>query len=199
MFVLALAWFGLTGCTGGGDPDLQVEIFPEALTIAPSSWADTQPQEAALAILNKSHTQLFLENIEFANDPNSDGGREFLQLDYNRGQTIPVRGAEHITVNVTGPVANWDQGDHRVVLTLTIGGYTGVNIDGSVDLDTKQTFEVKVPVNFSFVCDIDQDGFEDYTCGGQDCDDEQPSVNPSADNVCDGIDNDCDGFVDRDC
>ena len=53
--------------------------------------------------------------------------------------------------------------------------------------------------------DVDMDGYGDPACGGYDCDDTDPAVNPEAregipgDPTCsDGIDNDCDGFVDTD-
>ncbi|MBN2799176.1 MAG: putative metal-binding motif-containing protein [Deltaproteobacteria bacterium] len=42
----------------------------------------------------------------------------------------------------------------------------------------------------------DQDG--DGVLAGEDCDDHAPSVSPDADEVCDGVDNDCDGEVDED-
>ncbi len=46
------------------------------------------------------------------------------------------------------------------------------------------------------VCnDVDEDGFED--CEG-DCDDSDPAINPAAEEVCDGIDNDCDSLIDLD-
>ena len=47
--------------------------------------------------------------------------------------------------------------------------------------------------------DGDMDGFGDTACGGLDCDDANPDVNPSVEEVCDnGVDDDCDGFIDSD-
>jgi hypothetical protein len=49
-------------------------------------------------------------------------------------------------------------------------------------------------------CDIDGDGFDadGRGCGGDDCDDQDPTVNPSADEYCDQIDNNCDNIIDED-
>jgi len=45
--------------------------------------------------------------------------------------------------------------------------------------------------------DIDQDGYNDSSCGGDDCQDGDPSVRPGAVEVCfDTVDNNCDGVTD---
>lgn len=43
--------------------------------------------------------------------------------------------------------------------------------------------------------DSDGDGFLGVLCGGDDCDDGEASVFPGAEELCDGLDNDCDGAV----
>ena len=44
--------------------------------------------------------------------------------------------------------------------------------------------------------DVDGDGYGDWLCGGTDCNDSDPAINPGATEVCDGIDNDCNGVTD---
>ena len=45
--------------------------------------------------------------------------------------------------------------------------------------------------------DNDGDGFPSDECGGLDCNDDDPEINPDADEVCDGVDNDCDTRIDE--
>ena len=75
------------------------------------------------------------------------------------------------------------------------------NCDGEIDEGVLQTF----------FADTDEDGFGDpdnimeacdvvdgYVVGGNDCDDDNATVFPSAEELCDGLDNDCDEAVDED-
>lgn len=45
--------------------------------------------------------------------------------------------------------------------------------------------------------DRDGDGAKDQACGGQDCDDDNPAIGPSAPELCDEHDNDCDGQLNQ--
>jgi len=46
-------------------------------------------------------------------------------------------------------------------------------------------------------CDADSDGVDGAQCGGLDCDDDNPARHHGAEELCNGIDEDCDEFVDE--
>jgi len=48
-------------------------------------------------------------------------------------------------------------------------------------------------------CDQDNDGYGSPDCDGDDCNDRYSDVNPGEDEICNKIDDDCDGIVDNGC
>jgi hypothetical protein len=66
-----------------------------------------------------------------------------------------------------------------------------------VRLENSGSDGARVCVPIDFCLDADGDGYGvGPNCDGFDCDDEDPDAHPGAPEVCDGVDNDCDGTTD---
>jgi hypothetical protein len=59
--------------------------------------------------------------------------------------------------------------------------------------------EIDQDCDGSDLTDVDGDGFDAVEAGGDDCDDGNPDTYPGAPDICDGLDNDCDGELEEDC
>lgn len=86
--------------------------------------------------------------------------------------------------------------DFELVATSPGRYNIAINAYGRDELNTFQGVADMVTV---IVCDQDEDGYYDTACGGSDCNDGNPNVNPGAQESCDGIDNDCDDQTDEGC
>jgi len=97
------------------------------------------------------------------------------------GLAIPAQGSAGVTVKYI-PV---DYADDDVILTIS------TNDPVSPD--------VQVRLEGSPVTDADEDGFDSLDAGGDDCNDTDPDINPSAhDEWYDGVDSNCDNADDFD-
>jgi hypothetical protein len=107
----------------------------------------------------------------------------------------------------------WSNGEttQSVVITAS-GSYTVTTTNGGVCSTNSNTIEIEVVDFFVFYADNDMDGFGDInspvegcelTAGlsinSGDCDDTNSAVNPDLDEICDGLDNNCDDVIDEGC
>ncbi|NOZ86102.1 MAG: hypothetical protein GXP49_07530 [Deltaproteobacteria bacterium] len=76
---------------------------------------------------------------------------------------------------------------------------TDVDTDTDTDTDTGTRTDTGTDTGTGGCIDMDSDSYGvGPDCLGMDCDDQHPQANPAADEICDGLDNDCDGKTDED-
>jgi V8-like Glu-specific endopeptidase len=93
-----------------------------------------------------------------------------------------------------------------------LSGGCGTNVYVSCDSENNATVDGAFAAYYSQVApflggggsgcsdDLDGDGYIAESCGGNDCDDNEPFANPGLSEICDDqIDNNCDGTIDEGC
>jgi len=89
-------------------------------------------------------------------------------------------------------------------LLLVLAGCGPAHVD-SLEPDSSQACEPSDEIPYdgqdqdcdgADLTDVDGDGYHAVIVGGEDCDDQDPEVRPGVAEVCNGIDDDCDGIID---
>ncbi len=82
----------------------------------------------------------------------------------------------------------------ELLVWMTANGYGSV--DGQVHLVVREELHT-VRVHGDVPSDLDGDGYDAVVVGGTDCDDQNPDRSPGMSELCNGIDDDCNGQVDE--
>ena len=181
----------LVGC--GGDPDdtgaaswtLAFEPSVASLDLGYITYQDALPT-AELSLVNASGVSLLVRSVELEGH-----GSEVIMLAGTPGADaeIGASGAIELDFSVTDEV-DWQTGWYTPQLVVT-----AASAERGDDALADQRWTM--PVVLKVRCDLDGDGYDAEACGGTDCNDGDADVHIDAEDVCNEVDDDCDGTVDE--
>ncbi len=173
----------LLACSGEPTEDSPTDTDTQPVSDADEDGYATEEGDCddTDATVNPDATEIYYDGIDQNCDELSDNDADLdgaeVDTDCNDNDATILPGAEEICDGVDNNCAD--------------GVDEGVAIEGWTDADGDGYGDATLPVS---VCEPDPSIVEN----GDDCNDHDPALSPAALDICDGVDNDCDGVVDGD-
>ena len=175
----------LAGCPGasqGGDPSARFD--PDPVDLGEHRAVEALPTSAEVSFLNDGGERLHIQDITAA-----DPWLEVLPTtDAEWPIAVDPQGWLTIDVNWVG-TPEVDRTDYGTTIQAEVSPPRG-------DRAFAEVFLVTGAVDLAITCDADGDGHAAPECGGEDCDDLDPAHSPDTPELCNGLDDDCDGEAD---
>ena len=179
------------GVTGYEIEDFEDAILLPGLSETHSGYYFNLPEHAGPSAWDGSGNKalFFSGTVTFTLPPGVRSvGVGFGFIDRN-GQTVQINGKSAVDFSVLSGFVFHHNGRNGYLRIDAVDGapsISTVTFSSYVELYSLDHLALKLP-------DADGDGFSTLV----DCDDTNPAINPAATEICDGIDNDCDGSIDQ--
>ena len=190
------------GCAST-DPDLLLSFYPTEIVSPVINATDEILPKVSMALLNENAVNLDVSLAAVAGNAATvaslEPGVSGKPISLAPGESLNFTFSPGRTLSGTDRRL-WRTGEVEGIVRITAsigqtpsGGAANPLTNGRV----QRTLDI--PVVIPFNCDLDGDGADDPVCGGNDCDDTTAGIGPAAAEVCDGVDNNCNGAVDEGC